>query len=100
GLRIDLAQVAAVRERIVLPADASRDAVAGLEFGVLGLHDLAHHFARHHLADLDLGRIGARIVHAAAHIGIEREIETLHHHLAVAHGRQRRLNDTEIALAY
>src|SRR6185437_340546 len=96
--RIDLAQIAAVGDRVLLPAGMGGDGVAHRKSRILRLDDFAHPLAGHDLADLRLGGVGARVVHAAAHIGVERQETVAHQHLAVLGRRHRRLDDAEIAL--
>ena len=82
--RIDLAQVLAVGQRIKLPAAVVRhDLVAHGEIFVPGGNDLAGGSGDHHVVDLLARGVGFRLVHAPAHIGIERHPEVLHEHLAV-----------------
>ena len=42
---------------------------------LVGRDHLAHAFARHHPADTRWLRIGFAVVHAAAHVRIERQVE-------------------------
>ena len=62
-------------ERVLLPAETVLDDVAHLETGMVGLDDLADRAARHHLADADRGRVGRRVAHAPAHVGVERKVD-------------------------
>jgi hypothetical protein len=61
-------------------------------------HDLAHYAAGHHLAQADIGRVGRGIAHAAAHIGVERQVGHLDQRLAVPRLGHRHFLDAEIAL--
>ena len=79
---VDLAQRRAGPMRVLLPAQPILDDVAHLEVGVVGLDHLADGAAGHDLADADGRRIGRRIAHAPAHVGIEREVDDAHQHLA------------------
>ncbi|MFO1426845.1 MAG: hypothetical protein U1F11_07690 [Steroidobacteraceae bacterium] len=60
---------------------------------------LADDLAAHDRAELDRRDIGCRFVHAAAHVGIERQVVRAHQHLALADGRQGTLDQAEVFLA-
>ena len=53
------------------PAEATHDEIAFLEAIGLGRDDLAHSTAFHLAVDGDVGGVGFRIIHAAAHIGVQ-----------------------------
>ena len=79
--RIDLAQALAVGQRVALPAARAQHDVADVVAGLVGLNDLGDGAALHHAADLDRLGIGRRVAHAAAHIGIERQVERPQQHI-------------------
>ena len=60
------------------------------------LHDFTDHAARHHLAQGDVGCVPRSLAHAAALVGIEREIGHLDQHLAVLGFGHRRFLDAEV----
>ena len=80
---IDLAQSRPPADRIFLPAQPVLDDVAHGEARIARLHHLADGAAGHHLAQPDRRRIGRGVAHAAALVGIERQIGDLDQHLAV-----------------
>ena len=67
-----------------------------LKSGMLRFHDLAHGAAGHHLAEADRRCVGGGVAHAAALVGIERQIVHLHQHLAVTRLGHRRFLDAEV----
>jgi hypothetical protein len=81
---------------VLLPAAHADDLVAGLEARVARLDDLADRAADHHLVERLRLRVALAVVHAAAHVGVEREEMVAHQHLAVGERRQRRLDEAEI----
>ena len=94
--RVDPARLALAEQRVVLPAaDADHD-VARSEPLEVRAHDLADRAAGHDLADRHGSRVGRRLAHPAAHVGVEREIDRAAQHLARAGLRDRRLLEAEI----
>ena len=61
--------------------------------------DLAHPAGRHHPAQLHpRGVARPRLVHAASHVGVEREVKGAEEHFAVARGRDRPVLEAEVGL--
>src|SRR5262249_54523170 len=83
---------------IFLPAEPILDDVAGLEPRVVGLDHLADRATGHDLADPDGGRVGCKISHPPAHVGIKRQIDDAHQHLIGAGLRHGNFLDAEIRL--
>src|SRR6266513_2308571 len=94
----DLAHVRAVAHAVRLPPGTRDHFVARLEAGVPRRDDFACGLAFHHLADSDRFGIRFRIVHASAHVRIERKIMVADEELPVADAGDRRLDDVKIAL--
>jgi len=94
-----LAQGAGARDGVLLPAERPDDEIAGLEARVVALDRFADGLRRHHLADLDRLRVGARGAHATALIWVDRRPEDADEHLARARLRHRRLDELEVLLA-
>ena len=63
---------------------------------MLGFDDFTDGGADHDLTDHGAGGVGLAVVHAAAHVGIEREVVMTHEHLTVGQRRDRRLDDREV----
>src|SRR5439155_15241343 len=72
--------------------------VARLEAGAPRGDDFARGLAFHHVADSDRLGIRLRVVHASAHVRIERKIMVADEKLPVADAGDRRLDDVKIAL--
>ena len=81
---IDLGELTAVDERVLLDIQNSGDVVAGGKVRVAAFHHASGAGRAHHLADADRRNVRAAFVHPAAHRGIEREVQDLHEHLAFA----------------
>ncbi|KAG1585967.1 hypothetical protein G6F46_014812 [Rhizopus delemar] len=77
-------QARAVGHRKILPAGLGQHPFTGLEIRMVGRLHTCHGATHHGLADLDRFGIGRRIAHAAAHIGIQREIHGAQQHLTWA----------------
>jgi len=80
----------------LLPSEISDHRVPGLELGIVRFDDLAGGPADHHLPDVHIGRVRLHIVHAAAHIRIEREVKIFYQHLAGTGLRDISLDDFEV----
>jgi hypothetical protein len=63
---------------------------------MLRFDDFAHGAAHHDLAELDVGGVRLAFRHAAAHVGIEREVNGPAQDLPVGGHRNRRIDDLEI----
>ena len=61
---------------------------------------VAHRAAHHHLAQLHPRGVGLALVHAPAHVGVEREPVHADQHLALAGLRHGRLHEAEIRLLH
>ena len=97
--RIELAQPSAARQRVVLPAAIAEHDVAGRVARMARLDDLADRAADHRRPDGGRLGIGFRGAHAAAHVGVERQIARAHQQLALAGLGDRRLGELEIVEA-
>src|SRR5262249_30926748 len=86
----------ALGDVVGLPAAVREHEVSRLECGVARLHDLAHGAADHRLAELDGRRVRFHVVHAPAHVGIEREPDGADQDLAILGLRHRRVGGFEI----
>ena len=73
--RVKLPQGFAGRGRMRAPAGRRQHDIADGITGLVGRDHLAHAFAAHHLAEADRLCVGFAVVHAAAHVRIERQIE-------------------------
>ena len=71
---IDLAQVGPAADRVLLPAEPILDDVADLEARIAATSRPRPRAAGHHLAEADRRGVGRGVAHAAALVGIEREI--------------------------
>ena len=80
---------------VFLPAGLGHHQVPGGEAFGTGLHDLADGAADHDGADLDRGRVGWRVAHAPAHVGVQRQPPGPQQHLARRRGRHRRVLQPE-----
>ena len=94
----DLAHVRAVAHAVRLPPGTRDHFVARLEAGVPRRDDFACGLAFHHLADSDRFGIRFRIVHASAHVRIERKVMGADEKLPVADAGDGGLDDVKIAL--
>jgi hypothetical protein len=94
--RVDLADRVRLEQRKVLPAAIADDEVAGREAVEVGFDHLAHRAAGHHLADRDRRRVRRRVAHAAAHVGIERQIDGAGEQFARPWLRRRALLEPEV----
>ena len=82
-----------------LPAGARFDEIADLELCVPGFDDFTDGGADHDLTDHGAGSVGLAVVHAAAHVGIEREKMIAHDEFAVAGLRNIGFDKFEVAFA-
>src|SRR5260370_10252653 len=73
GCGIDLAQRLTLRNPLLLPTGIRDHDVAWLQARIVRLLDLAECTADHHLSDLHARGVRFRVVHAASHVGIERQ---------------------------
>ena len=97
---VDLAQRLGVGDVELLPAAHPGDQISLAQARVLRLDHLRDGAADHDFAH-GLGlRVGARVIHAAAHIRIEREIEDARQHLSLARRLRLRFHQAEIALLH
>ncbi len=95
-LGLDLVQAGAVRDAVLLPAEVADDRVTDSELRVLGGFDDAGRAADHRLAERLRRRVRLGVVHAAAHVRIERQEVIAHQDLAGADARDRNALETEI----
>src|SRR5205085_3003516 len=79
---IELQEAVAWYRAVELPAIAAHCEVALAEARVVRPHDLPDDAALDNGADLDRLRVGALSADAAAHIGVERQIDAAQQHLA------------------
>src|SRR5215207_10204386 len=93
---VDLAQLLAVEDGVFLPAAHAEREVAGRKFRVARAHHLAEDAAGHDLADADRLRIGLRVAHPPAHVGIEGEPERAQQDLAWTGLGDRRALEPEV----
>jgi hypothetical protein len=96
--RVDLAERAAAGDGVLLPAELADDGVAGSEPRVVALDDLAHHLARHRLAELGGLRVRPRRAHPPAHVRIDGEPLRVHEHLAGPGRRDLGLDEREVGV--
>jgi hypothetical protein len=88
----------AVADAVELPAEHADHLVADGELRVLRGHHLARRAADHDVAEVHRRGVGLGVVHAAAHVGVEREEMVAHQHLAVGDLRHGGLDQLEIRL--
>ena len=94
---IDLADLRRRGDRVVLPSEGkSLDDVAFLEGGVLAHLDAPADAAGHDAADRIGGGVRLAGAHPAAHVGVERQPEGAHEHLAVSRLGDRFLFESEV----
>ena len=98
GPGVELADAAAVREAVLLPPRAGQHEVALGEPVVPRRHDPPHRPPGHHVAQLDRRRVRRPRVHAAPHVGVERQVDGADEHLARGGFRRRRLVQPEVGL--
>jgi hypothetical protein len=94
--RIDFAHAAAVAPAVELPARARLDEVADLEFLVARFDHFADRGADHDLADLGFPGIRLGVIHAPAHVGIERQVMRAHDEFAVRRGWHGRFHEAKV----
>src|SRR6185369_16835009 len=86
-LGVDLAQhagLAAVDDRVLLPATVADDVVAGLVVRMARFDDFADGAALHHLVERLRLRVALGVVHAAAHVRVEAQEVVANEHLPLA----------------
>ena len=83
--RVQLAHRLGRIDGVFLPAARAQHVVALLEVAAARFHHLADGGAFHHRAFLDAGGVGLGGAHAAAHVGVQGQIDGAHQHLAFAH---------------
>jgi len=64
---------------------------------MLRLDDITHYAAHHHLVDSHRVGIRLAVIHPAAHVGIDRQINRTHQELTCSQSRQRRFDQTKIS---
>jgi hypothetical protein len=94
---VHLHQRGAVATPYKLPAEGADHLVADGELRILRGHHFAGTAADHDVAEVDRGGVGLGVVHAAAHVGVEREPVVLHQHLVVARLRDLGFLEAEVA---
>jgi len=92
----ELHETPAVGQRIVLPAAEGQHPFADGELRIVRYGDAAHRGADHHRIHRDRRRIGRRVAHAAAHVGIEREMDGTQQNLPCAGHRSRGFFEPEV----
>src|SRR5690606_19138434 len=97
-LGVEDAQFVCFGDAIFLPAQHAVDAGAFGQGGDVALDHLADRAADHQVAGVKMSGIGAHRVHAAAHIGVERQVDVAHQHLVGAGRGNLALDDLEILL--
>ena len=98
GVGAQAQQARAVGHGEVLPTGLRQHPLARLEVGMVGRLHARHGASHHRLADLDGFGIGRRVAHAAAHIGVQRQVHGTQQHLAGAGLRDVPGFQTEIAV--
>ncbi len=93
---VDLAHARAVGGAVFLPAEHGDHLVARRELRMLRFHDFAHRPADHHFVERLRRGVRLAVVHAATHVGIEREIVIAHAKLTFRERCQRRFDEPEI----
>jgi hypothetical protein len=73
------------------------DDVPDLEFAGARLDHLAHGAAIENLSDLKGRHVGLPVIHAAAHVGVDRHEPVANEHLPVLHRIQRGFREIEVA---
>ncbi|MNT52464.1 hypothetical protein D3C72_1894920 [compost metagenome] len=91
-------QARAIGHRVVLPAGLRQHPFARLELRMVGRLDPRHRAAHHGLPDLHRLGVRRRVAHAAAHIGIQRQIDRAQQHLTGARLRHLARFQAEIAV--
>jgi len=77
-------QARAVGEGIALPAAVGENQITGLVIRVPRGFDARDGTADQHITDRDRCGVGRCIAHAAAHVGVERQVERAQQNLTVA----------------
>ena len=95
---VQLADAAAVGQAVLLPPGPGQHEVALGEPVVPRRHHLPHRPPGHHVAQLDRRRVGRPRVHAAPHVGVEREVDGADEHLPRGELRHPRLDQPEVGL--
>ena len=94
--RVEFARRRPIPRGVRAPAGMRQDDIAGGVARTIGLKHLADTLPGYHFADPDRPRVGFPIVHAAAHVGIERQIEDPQQKTSGGQRRHRRLFQTEV----
>ncbi|MNT29275.1 hypothetical protein D3C72_1650060 [compost metagenome] len=89
-------QAGAVADAHFLPAEHADHLVAWLELAVLALHHFTNGAADHHLVERLRRGVRLAVVHAPAHIRVERQEVVAHQHLAVGDLRHGHFFQPEI----
>jgi hypothetical protein len=74
------------------------DHVAGRQALGLGGDDLPHRAAGHRLVEPEGRHVGLHVVHAAAHVRVDRHVAVADQHLARARVGHRDLDEAEVAV--
>src|SRR5437667_7745825 len=94
--RVELPHPRPGRHGVGLPAVVAGDEVAAREPRVPRLDHLADGAADHDLPELDRRRVGSPLVHAAAHVRVDRQVERATEYFALPRRWDRRLRDFEV----
>ena len=86
---IDPRELLRLGDRVFLHAEHADDMVAHGDPGIIRRDHAPHGACAHDFADTDRRHVGLALVHPAAHRGVERDVQDLHQHLAVAGCRDR-----------
>jgi hypothetical protein len=78
---IELGQLIGICHRVVLPTAIGYHQVAGREIAVVGLQYAANGLSAHCIAERHGFNVGRPRSHSAAHVRIEREIQSAQQHL-------------------
>ena len=94
--RIDFPQTLAFENGMALPSAHAFDKITRFELRMATFQNLTDRSAHHHRTQSHRRGIGGAIIHAAAHIGIKREVMHFHQHLALGGLSDRYFFQTEI----
>ena len=96
--RVELSDVASVRDGILLPPIPTQHEVADRKAIEVGLDDRRHGSTDHDVADLEPGGVGKTRAHSSTHIWVERKVDRPAEHLTLAGSRYLAVDETEVGI--
>ena len=94
--RVELPDLATLGRGVLLPAEHPGDRVADLEVRIPGPHHEGDGSTGHHLPERQGAGVRALFAHPCPHVGVERQVDRPHQHLARGGRRQRGKDQGEV----